>query len=114
MRRIGYGVFLLSLVSGLYFGLTWFFFGSPHPCGILEARRKPEVRKTVEWTRKETWETYKMLTGWDKETVEARTELLKGLEGDLERALKALHLRVWQHTPAECAWQAITWKPPQK
>jgi hypothetical protein len=34
------------VVSGVilvtsYIGLTWFFFGSSHPCGILEARWKP-------------------------------------------------------------------------
>src|SRR3989338_4783708 len=32
-------------VVGMYFGLTWFFFGSSHPCGILEARQRPYVVK---------------------------------------------------------------------
>lgn len=31
-----------------------------------------------------------------------------------EQALKALNQRVWWQTPAQCFWQAITWKAPQE
>jgi hypothetical protein len=31
------------VVVGIYFVFTWFFFGSSHPCGILEARQRPYV-----------------------------------------------------------------------
>lgn len=31
-----------------------------------------------------------------------------------ERVLKGLNQRVWRQTPAECVWQAITWKAPQE
>jgi len=41
----------LVIITGItigYFALTWFFFGSPHPCGILEARQKPDVIRTAQ------------------------------------------------------------------
>lgn len=34
-------VVLGTLLVTSYFGATWFFFGSAHPCGILEARWRP-------------------------------------------------------------------------
>jgi hypothetical protein len=43
-----------AIVVASYLGLTWLFFGSPHPCGIFEARWKLyaiEIATKLQWDR---------------------------------------------------------------
>ena len=99
------------LVAVSYFALTWFFFGSPHPCGILEARQRPYA---IERERRHRLETYKLIKEQVLTDPRMIEEFTKSIEGADVRAVKLLKQRVWLKTPAQCFWQAITWKAPQQ
>jgi hypothetical protein len=70
----------LSIIAGViigYFGLTWFFFGSSHPCGILEARQKPYVIRTAEksWFGElKNWSNLMKETNFESSVVDAATK----------------------------------------
>ncbi len=111
-NRIQYAIFFFVFTVGLYLGLTWFFFGSPHPCGILEARQRPYA---IARGRRSQLEDYELLRefggGMQRKEFD---EFAKRIIGADEGALKVLNQRVWRQTPAQCFWQAITWKAPQE
>ena len=110
-NRIQYAIFFFVFTVGLYLGLTWFFFGSPHPCGISEARQRPYA---IAQERRHQLETYKLIEKnvlTDPRMIE---EFTKSIDGVDVRAQKLLKQRVWLQTPAQCFWQAITWKAPQE
>jgi len=99
-------------------GVTLFFFGSAHPCGILENRQ----RRYVE-TRELTAATEKLLfitrAGLDgrmevynalREAYDASGELDSNLQ--IEKALAKNHKNIWRMSPYECLRGAITWKRP--
>ena len=121
------------LVVGAYFGLTWFFFGSSHPCGILEARQRPYF---VGHYSENALRTYLMSSKGDERIQALYTEMIRrgnvGKEAAaiaedsskrVDRALQDvsdapknavhdLHEKIWNHyTPAGCFWDALAWNP---
>jgi hypothetical protein len=142
---ISAGILIVS-----YLSLTWFFFGSPHPCGILEARLKPyavDRAYEVHFERDRLMEDVYRAPPADElpeglfrkfgsgnVTPEERdavmrygeyTKYLTELRREAEIARNRSHGEflsipqtvsvrvrqyVWSLTPAECFWQAITWK----
>ena len=98
------------LVVGAYFGLTWFFFGSSHPCGILEAReRSYVVNRYYEdaIARIEFFSSFK-----NAAAGKLIDEIYKELADAPKRAAHDLHERIWDHyTPAQCLWGALAWNP---
>jgi hypothetical protein len=63
MLRRRYLLFGMSVMVVLYFGLTWFFFGSTHPCGILEARWKPYRIEVAEQNQRNAIDEQKKIAG---------------------------------------------------
>lgn len=119
-NRIQYAIFFFVFTVGLYLGLTWFFFGSPHPCGILEARQRPHYIERLGESYREEAERWQQLAEkavhskfWDKIDKE-RSEAVEKYINAADEAAARLHKRVWLQTPAQCFWQAITWKAPQE
>lgn len=106
----------LALALGGYIGLAWFFFGSPHPCGILEARQKPYVLEASHELSSKQRRTAFALLGAGK--VQEGTMILEGTNAIPGKHLDNLRKWVWGMTPAQCAWRAIAWdvnpykKPP--
>lgn len=115
-NRIQYAILFFVFTVGLYLGLTWFFFGSPHPCGILEARQKPYALAAARKTWLEIFKTFGEIRLYleDREVMNQYIEHLDTRDKQLDTALVDLKRRIWRLTPAECTWQAITWKAPQK
>jgi hypothetical protein len=141
-----------GIVIVSYFSLTWFFFGSTHPCGILEARLKPAAvehaykvhsesdRKMEDLYREppadnlpdelfrkfasgkatpeerravmRDGEYRKYLTDVRREANAARNERHAEFLAIPQRVSLRVHQYAWSLTPADCAWQAITWKSP--
>jgi len=116
MRQVQRLIIPLALVLASYFGLTWFFFKSSHPCGILEARRKPYV----------VAKTYSSLFGIDRDMVlelmkdrDVVSEVIRhlGSTASIDKSekmmeeLSGLHYQIWGMTPAQCTWRAIAWDP---
>jgi len=112
MRPVQQLLISLALALGTYFGLTWFFFGSSHPCGILEAMQKPYVLERVRTTSSEHRAlALELLKSKQADAVEAATNILDDIERHPNKALRGLHERVWRLTPAQCTWSAIAWNP---
>lgn len=94
-------------VVGVYFGLTWFFFGSSHPCGILEARERPYV---VNRYRDNALEL--LLSMGKTPSLGIMGQFVEGLRDAPKNAVHDLHERIWNHyTPAGCLWEALAWNP---
>ena len=110
MGRTRYIAGFFAIGVGLYFGLTWFFFGSVHPCGILEARQKPYVdnRFSQSWV-----DTFKLLTKYlkDREQTQAVREHVETRDKQLDDILARHNIRIRRLTPAQCLWRAIAWDP---
>ncbi|MBI4524698.1 MAG: hypothetical protein HY695_12910 [Deltaproteobacteria bacterium] len=73
-------------VVGVYFSITWFFFGSSHPCGILEARQKPYavqryIEDAVAW-RSSLFKSYMVEQEWYAEML---------MRGNLEKGTAAIN-----------------------
>lgn len=109
----------VGLLIASYLGLTWFFFGSPHPCGISEARQRPYYIERSKKLDRESLEFWRQRMDDALRSREALSELVKGYSEAVEKYINApeeaaarLHKRVWLQTPAQCFWQAITWKAP--
>lgn len=120
-------------VVGAYFGLTWFFFGSTHPCGILEVRQRPYVIKRYIATalsatkadREEMVEDWQRAqdakTSGNLREMEAANESLQLSAKSFEkssrdfldarkRAVYYLHERISNdYTPAKCLWEVLVW-----
>ena len=103
-----------SAFLAAYFALTWFFFGSPHPCGILETRQRPYV---IQRARDDTSEdrrlALELIKTMKPDALDAGTSLLQTAHEVIGQAPNNLKKRIALLTPAECAWQAITWTPPK-
>lgn len=98
-----------------YFSLTWFSFGSPHPCRILEARQRPHlIRKARADSNPDRELAYKLMKSLQPQAMEAGTSILETLNDQPRRVASALKQRIASMTPAECAWQAITWRIPSE
>jgi hypothetical protein len=97
-----------------YFALTWFFFGSPHPCGILEATQRPHFTEKARASHeKDRRLAYDLIKTMDPKLADMGTSILETLN-DLERSVPIdLQRKITLMTPAEFAWQAITWSPPK-
>jgi hypothetical protein len=92
----------LSL-GGVYFGLTWFFFGSAHPCGILEARQRPYV------VNRYTDDSVELVLRFG---TAALLSIVENAGHAPKRAVRDLHERIQNHyTPARCVWEAMAWNP---
>ena len=108
MHRVQKLIIPLAFALGAYFGLTWFFFGSSHPCGILEARQRSfilaEVHKSSLEDRKLALELMK-----HRNTMETGTKILEDIRVRPKEAVTYLHEHVWRLTPAQCTWRAISW-----
>ena len=101
---------ILIGVTGLYFGLTWFFFGSSHPCGILEARQRPYILERLRQSSSEhTKLALELMMSPRPGSLKAGTEMLEDIEKRPHQALTKLNERIWQLTPAQCLWRAIAW-----
>ena len=97
-----------------YFALTWFFFGSPHPCGILEARQRPYViQRARDNTSEDRRLALELIKTMKPDALDAGTSLLQTAHEVIGQAPNNLKKRVALLTPSECAWQAITWTPPK-
>jgi hypothetical protein len=101
-------------IIAAYFAVTWFFFGSPHPCGILEARQRPYLIKKASADSREDWRlALDLIKSMQPEAMDAGISMLETLN-DLQRSVpNDLQRKIALMTPAECAWQAITWSPPE-
>lgn len=112
MSRIQRVLVLFLLVLGIYAGLTWFFFGSPHPCGILEARQTPYVLERVRATSSEQRKlALDLAKSMRADAVEAATRMFEDIRKRPQEALSDLHEHIWRLTPAQCTWRAIAWNP---
>jgi hypothetical protein len=101
-------------IIAAYFALTWFFFGSPHPCGILEARQRPHlIAKTRADSREDRRLALDLIKSMHPEAMDAGMSMLENLNEQPRRVTTALQHKIALMTPAECAWQAITWSPPK-
>ncbi len=101
----GWSVAALFVV-GMYFILTWFFFGSSHPCGILEARQRSYVVKYFTKRYKVT------MPNGSKYIVEFPPPEGTGDDEKYISALYYLHQRISiNYTPAGCFWEALAWNP---
>jgi hypothetical protein len=101
-------------IIAAYFALTWFLFGSPHPCGILEARQRPHlIDKARADSREDRRLALDLIKSMQPEAIDAGISMFETLN-DLQRSVPIdLQRKIALMTPAECAWQAITWSPPK-
>jgi hypothetical protein len=100
-------------------GLTLFFFGSAHPCGILENRQRSTMEQLA---RRAVIERIEEIV---QAMVQGRSDYARVLDeaftasggGDLnvwvEKALADNHKDIWRRSPYECLRGAIRWKPPK-
>lgn len=129
-----WNILALFAVGG-YFGATWFFFGSSHPCGILETRQRPY------FVERYTQNAFARFSMWSKKYMRysalaeeayrsgnlGKAEVGYAIAADssklVDRALQDvsdapknavhdLHEKIWNHyTPAGCFWEALAWNP---
>jgi len=111
---------IVTLIA-FYFGSTWFFFGSSHPCEILIVRQKQHYIEMVEKRDREDLESWqeiarKVLPEKDYVRFVSNIEEYSGTTGRQEiirqRAAEGLRQKTREMTPAQCAWQALTWNAP--
>lgn len=101
-------------IAAAYVALTWFFFGSPHPCGILEARQRPHlIAKARAESREDRRLALDLIKSMNADAMDAGKSILENLDDQRNRVTTALQRKIALMTPAECAWQAITWSPPK-
>ena len=105
-------------VVGVYFGSTWFFYGSSHPCEILIVRQRDHYMALAEKHHREdveSWQQYAKKTFADQEygrftsNVEEYSNASGRQENVDSSVMAKLREKVRKMTPAQCAWQAITW-----
>ena len=101
-------------IIAAYFALTWFFFGSPHPCGILEARQRPHlIEKARADSREDMRLALDLIKSMQPEAMDAGISMLETLNDSQRSVSIDLQRKIALMTPAECAWQAITWSSPK-
>ena len=92
-------------VVGLYFPLTWFFFGSSHPCGIYEARWKPYA---IEIATKLQWDTIRQWNSLGRsQSIEIPEELFsKFVQGRATPEERERLLSMQQHNTLMAEWNS--------
>ncbi len=101
-----WAVFVLVGVLVLWFPITWFFFGSVHPCGILTQRMS---------SREKVYAHVQVMTEyWQRlnDSLRRGKELPPQLElGDREEeVIQRLRRDNYRLPPARCLWWAIRWR----
>jgi len=88
--------------------LAWFFFGSIHPCGVLEHRLEAYLTQTIRVNREVALRFHERAV-----RVAPRGHLVPLPDFDKEEAdiRKRHHDDVWRLSPYECLKQAITLTP---
>ena len=113
-------VIIFALIT-TYFGSTWFYFGSAHPCEILLARQKDYRIDIAEKHDQEDIQSWKELArsalpAKDYERFVSNIQEYANAswhEENVQRsAIRELRQTLKDMTPAQCALQAITWEPP--
>jgi len=114
--------FLIIVLAGVaYVATTWFYFGSTHPCEILVARQKDYQIDVAERHHREeidSWQEMarKVLPANDYarfvRNIKEYSSALGRQENMKRSVVKELRESVREITPAQCAWQAMTWQPP--
>jgi len=102
-----------EIIAGIvigYFTLTWFFFGSSHPCGILEARQRPyEIQWALDFTDRRL--AYELMNPRNTPAaIAAGTAIFQTAHEIVDNAPNKLKKEIARLTPAQCAWKAITWR----
>jgi hypothetical protein len=99
----------------------WFFFGSSHPCEILIVRQKDYHVQVAERHHRDDVESLQefarnVLVKEDYQHFARNMEDYSNLSGRRDNMQHAvfteLREKVSRMTPAQCAWQAITWHSP--
>ena len=112
---------IIFSIALAYFGATWFFYGSAHPCEILVVRQKDHHIKLAEKDHREDLESWKKLArkalpakDYDRfvRNVEEYSNVSVREENLQRSVLVELRQKVKEMTPAQCARLAITWKSP--
>ena len=113
---------ILAMVVILgYVSSTWFVFGAVHPCEILVVRQKDHHLELAERHYRTDVESLKGLArkSFPRKDYERFAQNLEEYsnvslrEANQNRSvLIELRQKVREMTPAQCAWQALTWRPP--
>lgn len=124
-KGIKLGIAVLFVV-GLYLSFAWFFFGSAHPCGILEARMRSyyvELESELGLARyldvlrfnqtiapKLDSEAGRILDQFLDRSTREREAFTYWQDAD-KRAVETVRERISLYTPAECLWEVVWWRP---
>jgi hypothetical protein len=113
---------IIFLLGVAYVASTWFYFGSAHPCEILVVRQKDHHTDVAEKLHREDLQSWKdmarnALPAKDYDRFVRNIEDYSNSpirEENLQRSvLIGLRQKFREITPAQCAWQAVTWQPPR-
>ncbi|GEM_PF-3488030 len=85
----------------LWLPITWFFFGSVHPCGVLKARMQPMNQAHA--MLKNVMELGLGALVSKRGGRPSPPRSIQSIIADSERELDRL-------TPAQCLWRAMTWR----
>lgn len=94
-RYIIFGCLTLLI---LWFPLTWFFFGSIHPCGILNYRMRERHIK------------YALVDSSWNAASDFPSDSPRRHVRSPEETVKAFQQAIYALSPAECLWLSITWR----
>lgn len=95
MKRLGLvcgGVFLL------WFPVTWFFFGSVHPCGILSQRMLPKIREHASAS-----------AAFGLAISAQSLSEMPDVESEVESAIEGMIRSTYRLAPSKCLWRAVIW-----
>jgi len=109
--------FLLTLIIlALYLSLTWYFFDSSSPCGILQARMMPHRTETIKAQAMQSEREHSKLgeaTRFEDPQVRKLIEEdWKKIQEAPQTAAKELREEISRLSFTECIYKAITWTPP--
>ena len=114
-------VFIAALVLS-YVSMAWLWFGAIHPCEILIVRQK---QHHIELAKKHTMEDLEDLKTIARKTLPPKDydrfvshlgeySDVTAHEYDVTHAaVLDLRRKISRMTPAQCAWQAATWRAPK-
>ena len=113
-------IIIFSAITG-YLTFTWFGFGSPHPCEILLIRQKDHHMRLAERRHQEDLQSLRETAGkalpatdyerFVRDMEEYSTSSARG-ESLHTSVVKELRQKFDDMAPAQCAWLAVTWRPP--
>ena len=116
-----YKALILAIVVILgYVSSTWFVFGAVHPCEILVVRQKDHHLELAERHYRTDLESLKEVARksfhpkeYDQfaRNLEEYSNVSLREENQNRSVLTALRQAVREMTPAQCAWQALIWRP---